>query len=170
MARLVKSFAAEDLALSLDEVDERLQQLLVLLPELGSRVATLKPVLLAALLRAPAVVAQRLVGLRLALPACNVKELVLRDPALLLREVDDVVGEMSVVAGVLGLSERVTQELVSLQPRFLDAEGMVEVVKELRRLLPGAEPGQVLRNDPSWLLRLERGPKKIGALPEDKCY
>ena len=41
-------------------------------------------------------------------------------------------------------------------PRFLDAEGMAEVVKELRRLLPGAEPGQVLRSDPSWLLRCGR--------------
>ena len=30
---------------------------------------------------------------------------------------------------------------------------MVEVVKELRRLLPGADAGLVLRNDPSWLLR-----------------
>ena len=47
--------------------------------------ATLKPALLAALLQAPALVAQRLVGLRLALPACDVKQLVLRDPALLLR-------------------------------------------------------------------------------------
>ena len=27
------------------------------------------------------------------------------------------------------------------------------MVKELRRLLPGAEPGLVLRSDPSWLLR-----------------
>ena len=51
----------------------------------ASRVGTLKPALLAALLRAPAVVAQRLVGLRLELPACDVKELVLRDPAVLLR-------------------------------------------------------------------------------------
>jgi len=51
----------------------------------GGRVATLKPALLAALLRAPGAVAQRLVGLRCALPACDVKELVLRDPALLLR-------------------------------------------------------------------------------------
>lgn len=33
----------------------------------------------------------------------------------------------------------------------------MEVVKELRRLLPGAEPGQVLRSDPSWLLRCGRG-------------
>lgn len=35
-ARLVKSFAAEDLSLSLEEVETRLQQLLVLLPELGT--------------------------------------------------------------------------------------------------------------------------------------
>lgn len=35
-ARLVKSFAAEDLSLSLEEVETRLQQLLVLLPELGA--------------------------------------------------------------------------------------------------------------------------------------
>ena len=160
------------------------------------------------------------------------------------QEVEDVVAEVAAVAGILGLSDRITQELVSLQPRralagpmsprimallaamrlsqrrwscaahvfvyheehvppvkaylwapggqpspckpcvrcslqialfyttlwashtelhcqtltgrFLDAEGMVEVVKELRRLLPGAEPGQVLRNDPSWLLRCGR--------------
>ncbi len=29
----------------------------------------------------------------------------------------------------------------------------MEVVEDLRRLLPGANPGQVLCNDPSWLLR-----------------
>lgn len=56
-----------------------------LMPHAASRVAALKPALLAALLRTPAVVAQRLVGLRLQLPACDVKELVLRDPAILLR-------------------------------------------------------------------------------------
>ncbi len=37
-ARLVKSFAAEDLSLSLEQVDARLAQLLVLLPELGAPV------------------------------------------------------------------------------------------------------------------------------------
>lgn len=42
-ARLVKSFAAHDLSLSLEEVDLRLQQLLVLLPELGKPPTTPSP-------------------------------------------------------------------------------------------------------------------------------
>ena len=33
------------------------------------------------------------------------------------QEVEDVVAEMAAVAGILGLSDRITQELVSLQPR-----------------------------------------------------
>ncbi len=42
-ARLVKSFAAEDLSLSLEQVDARLAQLLVLLPELGAPAPRVPP-------------------------------------------------------------------------------------------------------------------------------
>lgn len=39
------------------------------------------------------------------------------DLAMIGQEVEDVVAEVAAVAGILGLSDRITQELVSLQPR-----------------------------------------------------
>lgn len=40
----------------------------------------------------------------------------------------------------------------------------MQVVEDLRRLLPGANPGQVLCSDPSWLLRCDTASRQWVAL------
>ena len=41
-----------------------------------------------------------------------------------------------------------------------------EVLSELRRLMPAADPVATLLGDPSWLLRVERGRKRLGDDPD----
>jgi hypothetical protein len=41
-----------------------------------------------------------------------------------------------------------------------------EVLEELQRLMPGADAVHTLLSDPSWLLRVERGTRRLGEHPE----
>ena len=51
----------------------------------------------------------------------------------------------------------------------MDAEAVAEVLEEMGRLMPGKDPSMVLVRDPSWLLRVERGTKRLGPHPDDIC-
>ena len=53
--------------------------------------------------------------------------------------------------------------------RFVDAEAVEEVLEEMGRLMPNQDPKMVLLRDPSWLLRVERGTKRLGPHPDDIC-
>ena len=53
--------------------------------------------------------------------------------------------------------------------RFIDAEAVEEVLQEMSRLMPKQDPRMVLLRDPSWLLRVERGTKRLGPHPDDIC-
>lgn len=54
-----------------------------------------------------------------------------------------------------------------VRSRFLDVEGVSEVLEEMARLMPKADPKAVLLRDPSWLMRVERGVKRLGPHPDD---
>ena len=51
--------------------------------------------------------------------------------------------------------------------RFLDVEGVREVLAEMQRLMPNQDARAALARDPSWLTRVERGVKRLGAHPDD---
>jgi hypothetical protein len=50
--------------------------------------------------------------------------------------------------------------------RLLDSEAVSEVLMELRRLMANQDPVRLLLSDPSWMLRVERGPKRLGVSPD----
>lgn len=50
---------------------------------------------------------------------------------------------------------------------FLDVEGVGEVLQEMGRLLPaGTDVKRLLVQDPSWMMRVERGQKRLGQHPD----
>ena len=51
----------------------------------------------------------------------------------------------------------------------MDAEAVEEVLEEMSRLMPKQDPKMVLIRDPSWLLKVERGTKRLGPHPDDIC-
>jgi hypothetical protein len=58
------------------------------------------------------------------------------------------------------------RRLVAEQPLFLDIECVKEVVAELRLLMPGVDVVALLRADPEWLLRAQRGQRWLGQNPD----
>lgn len=51
--------------------------------------------------------------------------------------------------------------------RFLDAEAVEEVLGELQRLMPKQDNTRFLINNPDWITKVERGPKRLGPHPDD---
>lgn len=49
---------------------------------------------------------------------------------------------------------------------FLESECVAEVVDTLRHLIPLRSPRQLLLDDPSWLLRAQRGQRWLGEHPD----
>ena len=43
------------------------------------------------------------------------------------------------------------------------------MLEELRRLMPSQGPVALLLQDPSWMLRVERGSKRLGQPPDEPC-
>ncbi|PSC71746.1 ATP-dependent zinc metalloprotease FTSH mitochondrial [Micractinium conductrix] len=166
-ARLVRIVAGYQLDMQIEEVEARLHELGALLPGLAQRCAYIKPSTLAALLAdSPALLVPRLVMLRALLPGADIGAAAAAEPELLLlRDLAELQADVARLAQLLGEHADI-DALVTAQPRFLDAELVGEVLSELRRLMPAADPVATLLGDPSWLLRVERGRKRLGDDPD----
>lgn len=164
---LVKAFATKELNIELEELEERLQQLSSLLPDIGSKVRTLRLATLAELLRNHTVIAERLVQLRQMLPFVNVSRLVSKDVNLVLQDPQQLAAQVAEVAQALAVDEAQVQNLIEKQPRFVNPEHVNDVLDELRRLMPKRDARSTLVDDPSWLLKVERGTKYMGPHPNE---
>ncbi len=49
---------------------------------------------------------------------------------------------------------------------LLDAELVQEALNELTRLMPNSDPKQTLLRNPSYVTKVERGPKRLGPHPD----
>ncbi|KAK9837304.1 hypothetical protein WJX81_005157 [Elliptochloris bilobata] len=159
----------QELGIDLETLQQRLEQLITLLPPLRGKVANMRPALCAALLRDPQQLAQRLVQCRTALPHVDAANLFGQQPDLLLKGTADLVASVEAVARLLGTDGATMQALASKHPRLLDGTAVEEVLTEMRRYVPSKDPRQALLDDPTWLLRLERGPRRLGPHPDDAC-
>jgi hypothetical protein len=121
-ARLVRIVAGYQLGLAVEEVEARLAELEVVLPQLAARCAAIKPSTLAALLREPGALVARLLSLRQLLPGADIGALAADQPELLLlRPLGDIDADLQRLRGLLGPHADV-QAAVQRQPRLLDAE------------------------------------------------
>ncbi|KAK9823776.1 hypothetical protein WJX72_005419 [[Myrmecia] bisecta] len=165
--RLVRLIASQDLGEDLEVLDRRLRDLITLIPDLGPRVSRMQPKLLARLLQDRANVAEKLLLLRQALPLANLSVLIAGQPDLLLKDPDWLATQVATVAEMLDIPGREAGSLVERYPRFLDVEALGEVLEELQRMFPQGDARATLVRDPTWLLRVERGTKRLGPHPDD---
>jgi hypothetical protein len=165
-ARLVKIVASYELELDIEDIEERLREIASILPNLTTRLAFIKPGILANLLRDPDAIVPRLISLKNLLPAADISKMAAEHPELLLlRDLDVIESDVRRVKALLETDA--IDLLAALEPRILDAEGVEQVLHELKRLLPSTErPSAVLRGDPSWMTRVERGRQRLGDDPD----
>ncbi|PSC71336.1 ATP-dependent zinc metalloprotease FTSH mitochondrial [Micractinium conductrix] len=145
----VRALVARQLRVSEEEAGARLQQLELLLPNLGQQV---EPAVLARLAMDVGAVTRRLLQLRLIFPEADAFKLALRAPIL-----------------VLGASrprlERAAQQLrrllpglnvdrlVEAAPELLDVKALRGALKDFQRAEPELDLAQVLAMDPSMVFR-----------------
>lgn len=189
-ARLVRIVASHQLDMELSEVEERLEALNTLLPGIstfeffvhsactscvstslkcikiytGEKVASIKPSLLAGLLQQGSGLVTRLINLKNLFPDANISELAVREPQILLQELNEIEANIERLKELLDIKN--VDGLVEACPRMLQAEIVEEVLIELERLMPGKDAKAILLADPSWLLRVERGTKRMGDHPD----
>eukprot|EP00798_Chlamydomonas_sp_ICE-L_P022120 gene22120-29180_t len=158
-ARLVAGFAQFDLNLTPEELDSRMESLIVLIPDMASMVYRLQPSILASLLSDISGLAQRLLDLKAVLPRADVSKLVARAPALLLPtsangtsewiqklcalsardpRCTDVLNQVEKLKKLLGITD--VDNIIEQEPRLLDVQGVEEALEDMARLMPKAFP------------------------------
>ncbi|EFJ44519.1 hypothetical protein VOLCADRAFT_95232, partial [Volvox carteri f. nagariensis] len=149
---LITSAAARLSGLDTAAFDAQLQELLLLLPDIRSRLLSLKPAILVELCSDTRGVAYKLVQLREMFPDANVSVIIAKRPTLLTAAewpgVEVAHRKLGTMFPEGGLGQMVTQ-----QPLLL-VEDVDEVVGELERLMPGSgRSGRgLLRSNPDLLL------------------
>jgi hypothetical protein len=165
--------ARDKLDISQQELEDRLDVLLTLVPELEGRLrsAALKADLLASLLAQPVEeLADRIITLKEILPRCNIDKVLGSQPSLLLASSAQLRADAAAAQELLGVESDMFSHCVDQQPLFLDAACVRAALDELRLLMPASSsPALMLLADPDWLLRLQSnrgGGKWLGEPPD----
>ncbi|EFJ50641.1 hypothetical protein VOLCADRAFT_120611 [Volvox carteri f. nagariensis] len=163
--RLIKRIASDELGISDEDMDERLQQLGALLPGLQSRLAKVSwgsapPKLVARLAANTGEVAQRLLRLKITFPQANLSTMVGNRLSLLL---DDEMGQVEAAAERLRelLPGIHLDRFVETFPLVLDVECFEMALEDARRILPGTDVTAMLRSNPDIILSLVKGKNLI---------
>lgn len=163
-ARLVTLFASQELDTDLESMQRRMHDLVQIVPDFGKKVHHMKPGLLAALLKDTSTIADTAIRLKELLPRTNVSIMASKLPEILLQEAEVTLSQVNGLKKQLG-SDNV-DKIVEEYPSMLDAELVQEAINELTRLMPNSDPKQTLLRDPSYVTKVESGPKRMGPHPD----
>mmetsp|Transcript_6066 Transcript_6066/g.17358 ORF Transcript_6066/g.17358 Transcript_6066/m.17358 type:complete len:270 (+) Transcript_6066:292-1101(+) len=156
-AHLVKGFAARELGISEDEMNARLRDLVVLLPELPSRLALMKATDFSRLSRDVQQLAQRLVELKELFPKVDVAGMVIRQPEIVVARTTAQLREAAVQLQELMPWTGVCEFMVSEQPQILlDPAALKETFAEAKRIMPNWDIPKALTANPSVIFNFER--------------
>ncbi|MEW5301569.1 MAG: hypothetical protein WDW36_004422 [Sanguina aurantia] len=154
--RLIKRFAADELDISEPELEDRLSQLAVLLPDLHSRLAAAPPQLVAKLAGSLPEVAKRLMTLKELFPTANVSTMVSNRLSLLYEDSMERVAAASVQLTVL-LPGLHIDRLVQSHPLLLDVQSLEVALEDARRMMPGQDVVAMMGSNPGLILSLVKG-------------
>ncbi|PNW77033.1 hypothetical protein CHLRE_10g419500v5 [Chlamydomonas reinhardtii] len=158
--RLIKRVASDELGISDEEMESRLQQLGALLPGLESRLGKAPPKLVARLAASTGQVAVRLLALKELFPQANLSAMVNNRLGLLL---DDDTAQLQAAATRLRqlLPDINVDKFVETFPLVLDVECFEMALEDAKRIMPGINVTSMLRNNPDVILSLVKGKNLI---------
>lgn len=159
-ARLLKRKAAEQLGMSDEELEERLQRLLLLLPDIRQKLASMRPQLVAALAAQVDEMPGRLMQLKMIFPGANSSLLAMRQPELVLGF--DMARLEGIAAELRELLPNLNVDLlVEHNPAMLDVPGLKAAIGEARRIMPGLDVQKQMAQDPQLIFGFQRGSQLI---------
>jgi hypothetical protein len=157
--RLLKLYLGRELAQPMEWVDERLAEIVVLLPNLEAKLArgSVKADMVLQLVRDTTAAAARLVALKEALGAgVDAAAVAAAHPWMLLDATAELPRlRLQMEAWSAALPKTDVAELVGREPMLLLCD-VAAVLEELRRLLPGQDVEAVLRSDPGAVLDMQQ--------------
>ncbi|WIA10616.1 hypothetical protein OEZ85_010798 [Tetradesmus obliquus] len=158
--RLIKRIASQELQVSEDELEDRLQQLYNLLPDLASRLVKAPPKRVAQLAASTEIIAERLLRLRDIFPQANTSNMVNNRLTLLLDDDLDAVAAAAVRLRQL-LPQIHVDRFVEGFPLVLDVDDFELALEDAKRIMPGMDITQMLRSNPDMILSLQKGKNLI---------
>lgn len=161
---LLKTTVAQKMEIGMADLEGQLNNLSVLVPDLGGRIGSMKFDLLLGLLTSMDKIPGQLLLLKEIFPQADISAMVTTRPQLLLEAAEGIRDQRRQLTETLGTEE--VDRLVQEFPVLLDVEGVEEVLEEMRRLMPAADVQGLLRRDPSWIMRVQRGQKRLGQHPD----
>ncbi|GMH35071.1 hypothetical protein BSKO_02939 [Bryopsis sp. KO-2023] len=164
--RLVKGIAREQLDIDNEELERRLQKLLVLVPDLGPKIHTIKVALLGNLLKEVDLMAEHIIKLKELFPDADIGRMTAKTPTLLLQKPEHLGIEAQKVRDLLGIDSLRLDALVVEHPGFLDSDVVAEVLDHLRQLMPTKNVESYLVQNPTTLLSAAKGKKRLGDNPD----
>lgn len=164
--RLIKRIASEQLGISEDGLDAKLEEVAVLLPDLADRLAIGSPTWVARLAANTHTIAARMLELKAIMPQANAGRMVSLRLSLLLDE--DLQAVRRAVAQLRGLLPGINvDKFIEAFPAVLDVDDFERALEDARRMLPNMDVNSVLRSDPDMILSLQKGKNLI---PYDPPY
>ena len=156
-AQLVKLVVQDKLQLSRAQLQMRLNELTVILPDLTERLDTLTVPLLSDLLRDPEEIANRVLLLKTLLPNLNLGHAVRRYPELVACHTESELQEhVDRLRDAFHGDAFQVGELLTKEPRCLKVD-IDEVLKEVQRLMPDCpDPMELFKRDPGQFLSMEQ--------------
>ncbi|CAG9466040.1 unnamed protein product [Pedinophyceae sp. YPF-701] len=175
---IVQGFVARELGIPEGEVERRLAHLTSMLPDLATKLPTMKVEVVAALCRDQNTLAERMLALRVALPEANVSVMIANRPSLALT---DDIGVVTQRAAALreALPRLRTDRMLEDHPALLDLEDIEAAIEDVDRVYGTAgmskeaaeasgrekvEVDMLIARNPNMLLYTQRGK---GLIPYD---
>eukprot|EP01025_Chloroclados_australasicus_P010572 TRINITY_DN1433_c0_g5_i1.p2 TRINITY_DN1433_c0_g5~~TRINITY_DN1433_c0_g5_i1.p2 ORF type:complete len:299 (+),score=25.14 TRINITY_DN1433_c0_g5_i1:34-897(+) len=157
---IIKNSTANNLGLTEEQVEDRLQSLSFLIPEIQSKLSVMKVDTLTAFLANPNRVAARLVRLKRIFPTANVGEMMLRRYSLGLNEDLNIIEN-----GVEELRELLPNVsidyLAQENPVILNFESFKAALNDAKRMMPKVDIQQILLKNPGVVLSMQKGTDMI---------
>lgn len=158
--RVIKRIASEELGISDEEMEWRLEQLHFLLPDLHQRLAGAPPKLVARLCAHTDTIAYRMLQLKSIFPKADVVAMVNNRLTLVL---DDDLDSVKAAAQKLRtlLPKTDVDSFVEQFPVVLDVDSFEVALQDARRLIPNVDIAKMIATDPQMILSLIKGKNLI---------
>lgn len=159
-ARLLKRVAADELGISDEEMEARVQRVQLLLPDIRQKLASMPPKLVARLAAQVEQLPARLMQLKLIFPGANTGLLAMRQPELVLgfdmARLESLATELRTLLPNLNIDLMVQEN-----PAMLDVPGLKAAMAEAARIMPHLDVKKAMATDPSLIFSFQRGNQLI---------
>eukprot|EP01023_Acetabularia_acetabulum_P016470 TRINITY_DN18138_c0_g1_i2.p1 TRINITY_DN18138_c0_g1~~TRINITY_DN18138_c0_g1_i2.p1 ORF type:complete len:238 (-),score=15.67 TRINITY_DN18138_c0_g1_i2:125-838(-) len=152
--QLILLVVAQKMGKEVEYVEEKVGDVCRLIPDIASKISNMKPDLLLTLIDNIDVVPQKCIRLKELLPSVDISQMISRGiPLFLNLSIEEIEQNLCSWEKELGVSRDLIGQIVMNEPQFLQTKAL-DVVQEIKRLLPNQDPRAIILRDPGSVLSM----------------